>query len=179
MAATLGGTCACVGRSSLEVASIDSDGFTEFWRAQRPQLVRALSFALGDTRLASEATDEALVRALERWPKVRELQQPGGWVYRVGYNWATSWRRKLSLRPTRPAEHLDTATVDELPDPDLIDQLRQLRPSYRNAVVMRYYLQLTPTEIAAELDLPVGTVKSNISRGLAQLRESRGASHDR
>lgn len=111
-----------------------------------------------------------MTRALERWSKVRSFERPTAWVYRVGLNWATSRRRKLSRRPTRPAEELDQPHRDALPDVDLFRDLAELRPVQRTAVVMRFYLEFTPTEIAEVLGIPVGTAKSHIHRGLERLR---------
>lgn len=111
-----------------------------------------------------------MTRALERWQDLARYESPSAWVYRVGLNWATSRRRKLSLRPTRSRESLDGPHTDRVPDVDLARQLASLRPVRRTAIVLRFYLQFTPTEIAEVLGLPVGTVKSHIHRGLEQLR---------
>lgn len=147
-----------------------NDEFGRFWASERDRLYQALTFTLGDAALAGEAVDEAMTRALERWSKIRSYDRPAAWVYRVGLNWATSWRRKLSRRPTRSIEELDQPHRDLLPDVDLFRDLAGLRPVQRTAVVMRFYLEFTPTEIADVLGLPVGTVKSHIHRGLERLR---------
>lgn len=107
---------------------------------------------------------------MERWSKVGRYERPAGWVFRVAINWATSRRRKLALRPTRSQEDLDRPVSDALPDVDLTDQLAGLKRVQRSVLLLRFHLQMTPTEIAEVLELPVGTVKSHIHRGLAQLR---------
>ncbi len=121
-------------------------------------------------RLASESVDEAMTRALERWSKVGSYDRPAAWVYRVGLNWAVSRRRYLGMRPLRRSCELEKPVFDELPDVDLPARLASLRHEYRVAVVLRHFLEFTPTEIAEILDLPVGTVKSHIHRALAELR---------
>lgn len=146
------------------------DDFESFWTRERDRVYRALALTLGDPALASEAVDEAMARALERWFKLAGYEHPSGWVYRVGLNWATSRLRKLSRRPTRSPQELDRPHDDRYPDLDLAVQLSRLRPVQRTALVLRFYLQYTPTEIATVMDLPVGTVKSHIHRGLKQLR---------
>lgn len=176
MGATRESCCACVKgeaepeESRLHRDEATADDFANFWAAERDRLYRALALTLGDPSLASEAADEAMTRALERWSKVRRFDRPAAWVYRVGLNWATSRRRKLSLRPTRAAQELDRPHRDAVPDVDLARDLAALRPVQRTTVVMRFYLQFTPTEIADVLDLPVGTVKSHIHRGIERLR---------
>jgi RNA polymerase sigma-70 factor (ECF subfamily) len=69
--------------------------FEEFYRAQADRVYRSLAVTLGSPHLAREATDEAMARACASWRRVAELDNPGGWVYRVGLNWATSWWRKV------------------------------------------------------------------------------------
>jgi RNA polymerase sigma factor (sigma-70 family) len=154
----------CVARSEVP------ESFARFWAQERDRVYRSVALAVGDPALASEAVDEAMTRALERWSKVGRYERPAGWVYRVALNWATSRRRKLALRPTRTREALDRPITDDLPDVDLARQLASLKPAQRSVVLLRFYLQMTPTEIAEVLELPVGTVKSHLHRGLAQLR---------
>src|SRR6187551_2806104 len=64
--------------------------FDAFYRAEVDRLYRALAVTLGDHHVAREAVDEAMVRACVRWRTVGGYDRPGGWVYRVGLNWARS-----------------------------------------------------------------------------------------
>lgn len=156
-------------------AGIGGDGFEAFWSRERDRLYRAVALTVGDAGLAAEAVDEAMARAFERWERVGGYQQPAGWVYRVAVNWARSWRRKLARRPTRPRETLDGAQWDPVGEVELAQELAGLDRKHRQVVVARYYLQLTPTEIAELLALPVGTVKSRLHRALDTLRAGREA----
>jgi DNA-directed RNA polymerase specialized sigma24 family protein len=70
--------------------------FEAFYRGGYADIARALTATLGDFDLAQEAADEAMVRAYVRWDKIRSYDNPGGWVYRVGLNWARSTRRRLT-----------------------------------------------------------------------------------
>src|SRR5215207_2029132 len=79
---------------TVVAAEATDHGFEAFYRHHRGRIAKALSFALGDVDLAAEATDEAFVRAYERWPKVQRLDRPDAWVYRVATNWATSVLRR-------------------------------------------------------------------------------------
>jgi RNA polymerase sigma-70 factor (ECF subfamily) len=76
--------------------------FEEFYRAHVDRVYRALAVTLGDSQLAREAADEAMARAYAHWRRVRGLDNPGGWAYRVGLNWATSWWRKLRRERALP-----------------------------------------------------------------------------
>lgn len=148
-----------------------ADGFEAFWSRERDRIYRALALSLMDHQLASEAVDEAMTRALERWSKVGSYERPAAWVYRVGFNWATSRRRYLAIRPLRRNHEIDQPVRDQVPDVDLAARLAQLRRDHRAAVVLRHLLQFTPAEISTILEVPVGTAKSYIHRGLAELRD--------
>lgn len=140
---------------------------------ERDRLYRALAMTLGDPSLAAEAVDEAMVRILQRWDRVASYDQPAGWVYRVALNWATSYRRKMALRPVLPRQELDRPHEDSLPDVELARQLSRLSRHHRTVVVLRYYLQFTPAEIASMLGVAPGTVRSRLHRALEQLRDLR------
>lgn len=147
----------------------DVDSFTDFYRTHHGRLVTAVRVTLGDSLLAREAVDEGFTRAAERWSSVEAMRNRAGWVYRVAINWATSWRRKLALRPTRTAEALDRTHRDAVPDVDLEAILETLPMDQRQALVLRYALGCTNAEVASALDLPEGTVKSRIHRARQQL----------
>ena len=145
------------------------ESFEAFWARERDPLYRVLAVSLGDAGLAAEAIDEAMARALQRWDRVSTYDRPAAWVLRVARNWATSWRRKWSLRPTRPVEDLDQRVEDRMPDLDLHAALASLPERDRTVLGLRFVLDWTIPEIARSLDAPEGTVKSRIHRALARL----------
>lgn len=160
-----------VARRPGEVATATSVTFEAFFVAERDGLVRAVTLAIGDARLAAEAVDEAMARAWQRWAEVSGYDRPVGWVYRVAVNWARSaWRKLGRLLPTdRPP---DTGHVDpDPPDPRLWEALGRLPAAQRDAVVLHHVLQWTNPEIAEAMQVPVGTVKARVHRGVAALRE--------
>lgn len=154
-----------------EGALDDTQGFADFYVGCHASVSAALAVTLGDATLARDAVDEAMTRAAERWPQVRELDRPAGWVYRVGVNWATSWRRKWSLRPTHPTDELDRAHHDVFPDLDLMRQLATLPLRQRQMLVLRYALGFSVEETAAILGVAAGTVKSGVHRAGQRLRD--------
>jgi RNA polymerase sigma-70 factor (ECF subfamily) len=155
----------------LAQAALDPEPFDAFYRAHVDRIHRALSLTLGDASLGREATDEAMVRAYANWPRVRGLDNPAGWVFRVGLNWALSWRRKL--RRERPAVPEDQHPPAAPPDPAALaarEALAQLPVAQRAVVVCRVLLDLSTSETAAALSLSEGTVKSRLARSLTALR---------
>ncbi len=147
--------------------------FEVFYANQWREVYQPLAVTLRDSDLAREATDEAMVRAYQRWRSVRRMDNPAGWTYRVGLNWALSQLRRRRLVYARV---LDTPSFDPVPaDPVVANALAHLPIDQRAVVVRRYLCDETQSEIADALRVPVGTVRSRLSRALAQLREEVGA----
>ena len=120
-----------------------------------------------DVDLATEATDEAFVRAYERWAKVRRLDRPDAWVYRVASNWATSVLRRRRRSPHRFYEpDLDAPPVR---DPAVHAALSKLDVKQRSVVVCRFLLGWSVAETAAALGVREGTVKSRLHRAMQTL----------
>lgn len=159
-------------KSSQEtgVQRIRERSFEDYYRNHRDHMFRALSMTLGDTHLAAEAADEAMVRTYQHWRKVRGYRNPTGWTYRVGLNWARSRLRKVKRE--QPGIVPEVGRFDpEGTDPVLVQMIEELPLPSRTVVVMRYYLQWSHEEIADSLGIPIGTVKSRIHRAVADLRD--------
>lgn len=143
-----------------------------------PRLVGVLTLHCDDRETAEELTQEALVRAWERWDSVSVMNSPEGWTFRVALNMASSLRRREQaarrayrrLTPSEPPG--ESGTVDRV----LIQRaLAKLPPRQRAAVTLRYYGRLSVAEAAVALDCAPGTVKSLCSQALAALRKDIGS----
>lgn len=154
------------------VAGTSADSFETFYAATADRVYRALAVTLGDSHLAREATDEAMARAFVRWRQVATADNPGGWVFRVGLNWATSWRRKL--RRERALPEIDRGLPVVLPpEPDgaaAVAALTRLGVEARAVVVCRVLFGLSTAETATVLHIAEGTVRSRLSRAMTVLR---------
>jgi RNA polymerase sigma-70 factor (ECF subfamily) len=149
---------------------VSGDAFPTFYRRERPQVVRALALTLGDADLAAEATDEAMARAFQRWAKIGAYENPGGWVYRVGLNWATSVRRRMGRHAHRAGELVvHQAPAGEPSEPTVVAALKELDVDQRAVIVCRFYLGLSEAETATTLGIRPGTAKSRLHRGLRLL----------
>ncbi len=154
-----------------EILDVDSatshHAFTMFYEEHYPGLVRALSATLGDAGWGREAADEAMTRAFDRWGDVGHYDNPAGWAYRVGLNWARSWHRKLVRRLPWTD---DGVALPDTPDTALDTAIAELDIKYRAVVVCRYLLDWTTADTAAALGIAPGTVKSRLSVALDKLR---------
>lgn len=147
-------------------ADVDGVDFHEFWIESRDRVGRALALTLGNTDLAAEAVDEAMVRAYQRWPQVRRLDNPGGWVYRVGLNYARSRLRRLARKLTR---HDPPPPEPQVVEPSIVQAVDRLSVDHRSVVVCRLLLDWSEADTADALKIRPGTVKSRLSRAIDQL----------
>jgi DNA-directed RNA polymerase specialized sigma24 family protein len=159
---------------SIDLTAVNIDAprdFEAFYREGYADIARALTATLGDFDLAQEATDEAMVRAFVRWERIRSYDNPGGWVYRVGLNWARSARRRLTRSlPFHERRVVEPPTSDPAPFAALAD----LDLSLRAVVVCRLLLDWSVDQTASSLRLKPGTVKSRLHRAIAQLERTLG-----
>jgi len=143
--------------------------FDAFYRLARPSVGRALALTLRDNDLATDAVDEAMVRAYQRWDHVGLLDNPAGWVYRVGLNHARSRLRRLLRRVAPPAPESIAATEFTVADPAIALALDELSIDHRSVVVCRLLLGWSEAQTADALAIRPGTVKSRLSRASKQL----------
>lgn len=130
----------------------------------------------GNAEDADDAMQEALIAVARGISRFDGRSRFSTWVYRVATNAALDELRRRRRRPepvesndgAEPAREraVDAAVVDRL---DVDAALARLAPDFRAAVVLRDLLGLDYAEIADVLGIPVGTVRSRISRGRAGL----------
>jgi RNA polymerase sigma-70 factor (ECF subfamily) len=148
--------------------------FREFVAARSAALLRLAFLLSGDPHLAEDLLQTALTRTYVAWRRSDRIDSLEAYVRRAMLNIATSWwrRRWRGERPTQtlPEQPISDET-DRLADRDAMWQALHALPARQRAViVLRYYEDLTESDVAAELGLSVGTVKSYTARALATLR---------
>jgi RNA polymerase sigma-70 factor (sigma-E family) len=148
------------------------DEFREFVLARSPALLRFAYALAGDRGLAEDLLQVALLKTYRQWRRLRDTDNPDAYVRRVMANQRISWwRRRRVTEADRPVP--DGAAPPD-PGPEQRDELwqalRQLPPRTRAVVVLRYWEDLSETEVARILGCSIGTVKSQASRGLSRLR---------
>ncbi len=139
----------------------DASEFESFFDAVEPQLRRA-HFAVFGLERGPEATAEAFAWAWETWPRVRNLESPVGYLFRVGQ----SKTRRRRFRPV-----FSPATADDpLVEPRLGAALAQLSESQRAAVVLVHGFGWTFREVAELRGIRVTSVQTHLERGLRRVR---------
>jgi RNA polymerase sigma-70 factor (ECF subfamily) len=142
---------------------VDADEFEAWYRDEYGRVFASVLVVCGDRSLAADVTDEAFVRAFERWPRVRAMRSPTGWTFAVARNLVRRSRRRAAReRLAAPAPELVAPEIDFA----IWDAVRSLPKRERELVALRYVAGLTEPEIGSALGLAVGTV----SRGLHDAR---------
>jgi RNA polymerase sigma-70 factor (ECF subfamily) len=148
-----------------------SGDFEAFVLVTEPPLRRALIAAYGyeDGR---EATAEALAYAWEHWPRIREMRNAAGYLFRVARTSAARGRRRgrrpppLLPPPVHPERHFE---------PGLPAALAALPERQRLAVVLVHGFGYTLREVADLTGIKITTVQNHLERGLRTLRDRLGA----
>jgi RNA polymerase sigma-70 factor (ECF subfamily) len=147
-----------------------------------------------DRELAEDLAQDTFIKVLQNIDRYRPEFKFSSWLFKIANNVAIDFLRKRQLDTVSMdgSPHAGTAAeveatsfeladsaespLDELASRELgaiIEQaIAQLRPEYRNCIMLRHVEGRSYEEIAATLDLPLGTVKTYIHRARHQLREA-------
>jgi RNA polymerase sigma-70 factor (ECF subfamily) len=151
-----------------------TDDFTSWYLRAYPRVMGAIRTQVSDAELAREATDEAFARALERWHRVRCMDAPDLWTYRVGLNVARRSGRRAARERGLWAS-ADRPSIDESgSDTALWLAVAALPERQRQAVVLRYLFDLTQAQIAHEMGLAPGTVAATLHQARRSLASTLG-----
>jgi RNA polymerase sigma-70 factor (sigma-E family) len=145
--------------------------FAEFVRTHRPALLGYAMLLSGDSHLAEDLVQIALIRVYRKWDRVRS-GTPAAYARRaVATTVIDHSRRPFVGREVGMALLPETAVTDPETalDPELVVALQQLPPRMRAVVVLRYVEDLAVEQVASILGCRAGTVKSQAARGLARL----------
>ena len=126
---------------------------------------------------AEDLTQQAFLIAQQKLHQLREAERAAGWLYAILRSCYLKWRRKRFPMTSTLAD-LDMADVPQ-PVPELraVDSeelqqvLGELHDDLRLILLMFYFEELSYKQIADELEIPIGTVMSRLSRAKQKLRE--------
>lgn len=163
------------------IASGDRDAFGEFYDQYSGLLYAVALRILGD---AAEAEDVLQEVFLQIWDKSgtfnAQLGKPSSWVITLARHRSLD-RLRSSIRRFRLSEQMQTAATEEVHEPDFADStekakairaaINTLPNEQRQAIELAYFGGLSQSEISAQLQEPLGTIKARIRRGMLHLRD--------
>jgi RNA polymerase sigma-70 factor (sigma-E family) len=157
------------------MARRDSEEFTSFVVAHQARLRRVAYLMCGDWQLASDYVQDALTRVYRHWPRLRGDQAAHGYARKAVVSVVTDAKRRRSSTEVPVDSVVDRLDVEDAAgssaDRDLLGRcLAQVAPRQRACLVLRYYDDLSVSEVATILGCSEGTVKSQTARGLETLQ---------
>lgn len=154
-------------------ASIDAE-FREFVVSRGRSLLHSAYLLTGNLADAEDLVQSALAKTYQAWNRIEDRKALDGYVRRAMVNTHISWwrRRKVDEYPTDDVP--DQPVADTSASSEIHDSLRRaidrLPQRMREAVVLRFFEDMTEAEVADVLGVSPGTVKSTVSRAVAKLR---------
>ena len=143
-------------------------------------LCRLATLLLDDPGQAEEAVQEAFLRTFVGWRRIRDPERAVAYVRAavvnqcrsLGRRRATEQRGNRTVWAGEAGDGRDARTSDLERTADVLavlDAVRSLPPRQREAVVLRYYADLSDADVARALGCSIGTVKSQLSKARTSL----------
>jgi RNA polymerase sigma-70 factor (sigma-E family) len=152
------------------------DAVAALFDAHYASLCRLATLLLGDAGQAEEAVQEAFLRTFAGWRRLHDPGRAGAYLRAAVVNQCRSRGRRRSSEQRANRTHWagsrddDTSAVERTGDAlAVLDAVRALPQRQREAVVLRYYADLSEAEVALALSCAVGTVKSQLAKARATL----------
>jgi len=146
----------------------------DFCHAEYGRLYGCLRLYCGDSSLAEELAQEALALLVRHWDRVRAMDAPAAWLYRVGINLANSSFRRRAAERRAIARVTPLAPSYEDPDAPTLVAVRRavaaLPPRQREVVILRYFIDLSVRDTAVRMRCAEGNVKGMLADALRSLR---------
>ena len=151
------------------------DDFRYLVRRYQASLLAHLAGKLGNRDRAEEAAQETLVRAYFGLGKLKKPDSYFSWLLGIATRVAKEQQREKQRR--RQQENIRSFSK-EIPTPELSQDyglekaIAELPDSHRKVILLRYYGGYSCSQVAEQLDMPLGTVTKTLSRAYAALRKS-------
>lgn len=159
----------------------DRNAFGELASQHHRGVIQVVYRMCGDLELAQDAAQDAFIRAWLNLPSFRPGTSLRSWLYRIAINAALDLLRRDRRNTAVDLEKLSLADPSAGPETALLQKERQeavrksileLSEGSRTVLVLREYGSLSYEEIAAALDIPLGTVMSRLNYARKQLKQS-------
>jgi RNA polymerase sigma-70 factor (sigma-E family) len=168
---------AAVARTASAKLELDAyDAVTKLYSLHYRSLVRLAGLLVRDEPTAEEVVQECFVAMHDGWHRLREEEKALSYLKQAVVNRARSVLRHRSVmdrNAPKPAPDMPSAeqgAIAQLERRDVIAALQALPARQREALVLRYYADLSEAQIAKMMGISKGAVKSHTARGMASLR---------
>ncbi|MCX4779965.1 SigE family RNA polymerase sigma factor [Streptomyces sp. NBC_01264] len=152
------------------------DHLTETYQAHYRSLLGLAALLLNDTASCEDVVQEAFIRVHSARRKVRDRDKTLAYLRQTVVNLSRSALRrrilglKLLSKPMPDMASAEEGAYDLLERDDLIKAMRGLQRRQREVLSLRYFSDMTESQVAETLGISLGSVKAYGSRGIAALR---------
>jgi RNA polymerase sigma factor (sigma-70 family) len=167
-------------RLSVPETVSEAQSFEEFFEAESRTLFRRLCLVTGNRHEAEEIMQDAFLEVFARWQRVREMDDPIGYLYRTAFNVFKKRARRAALALRRTLRIADAA--DEFAAADarsvVADALSALSPRQRAAIVLTELLGYSSQSAGEILGVRPVTIRVLASQGRAAMKRALEAHDD-
>jgi len=160
----------------------DPNAFQNLIHADKEKLYRMAFIYMGNEEDALEVFQETVYKAFKAISTLQDNQYYSTWMTRILINTALTLlkrkRKVILISPEMLENHASTDHRQLEEQLDLLQALEALEERYKSVLLLRFYKDYTIRQIAEILDIPEGTVKTHIHRGLAILRQQLKGAYD-
>jgi len=146
--------------------------FDDVYREQRQKLVRTAYLIVRSRHVAEELVHDGFIQLHQNYDRV---ENPGGFLYTVVVRLSLTWLKRRTMEIDRVQRFPGSSVTAEAHASEDVDEmwtaLARVDPDRRAVLVLRFYEDLSYDQIAEIVECPVGTVRSRLHRGLADLRK--------
>jgi len=155
------------------------DAVSLMFAAHYRSLVRLAVLLMHDAAAAEDVTQDAYVALHVHWRRLRDADKALAYLRATVLNRARSALRRRSVvtrylaaaPPPGTVPSAESGALDLVEHEEVLAVIRQLPVRQREAIVLRYYADLSEAQIADAMGVSRGTVKSHVARGMATLRQ--------
>lgn len=151
---------------------LENNNFEDLIREEKNKLFRIAFLYSRDNYDALEIVQETLFKAFKRKKSLKEPQYFSTWITKILINTALDfinkrYRLQLFEEIEKPQEFKGITVEEKI---DLIGAINRLKEPYKTVIILRYYKDFAIKQIAETLNCPEGTVKTNLHRGIGELK---------
>lgn len=141
-------------------------------------MVRFATFLTGDADVAQDVAQEAFARVFHAWDRIEDRERIDGYLKATVVNLVRAGHRHHVVASRRPEPHLalvasaEETAMGRVGRERVLAAVAALPLRQRACVVMRHWMRMTESEIAATLDVSVGSVRTHVKRGTETLKRT-------
>lgn len=157
-----------------------TDGLRVLYERSHADMVRFAAFLTGNVDTAEDVAHEAFVRVFDAWDRIEDPEKADAYLKTTVVNIVRGGFRRDEVAARRAERHLvavpsaEDDAIGRLGREVVLAAVASLPLKQRACVVMRHWMRMTESEIAATLDVSVGSVRTHVKRGTATLKDRLG-----